>query len=123
MIPYTTLSAFVVVGATLIYGFFVSDTFRNPPHIAVKSPSQAHVSGPVRVTGTVTGAREFYINDRKTHTEESGLFSVVLTPPVGYTVIELLARDAHKRETYTHIPLIVTGYENSKKEQNNGDEE
>lgn len=117
------LCALIVVTTTFIYGFFVSDTLRGAPKIVVRSPTSAFVSPPIRLEGSVKDIREFYINDRKTHTEKDGTFSALLSPPVGYTIIELLARDAHDRETLTHIPLIVTPYEKEKgsneKENNN----
>lgn len=63
--------------------------------------------GMILIRGTVTRAREVYVNGVQVNQSEIGEFSrrVPTFPP--YTIIEVLAKDAFGKETRKKITLLV----------------
>lgn len=80
-----------------------------PPRITVEDifdGAKAPI-GMLRVHGTVTRARELFINGKQVDQSETGTFSERVPTFAPYTIIEIVAKDAFGKKTVKRMTLIV----------------
>ncbi len=80
-----------------------------PPTITVEDifDGAKAPSGMLRVHGSVTRARELYINGIQVNQSETGTFSERVPTFAPYTIIEIVAKDAFGKKTVKRMTLVV----------------
>jgi hypothetical protein len=107
---------FIIVGCAIAvllgYGLFEGRKLIEGPQISIKSPSNggATSSSAVIVSGTAENISFLTINDAPAYTDESGRFSVTLSPPPGYTVFTVRGVDRFGRRTSKQVAFTVVNY-------------
>ncbi len=109
-------AAFIIIGCALAvllgYGLFEARKLIEGPQISIKSPSNgvATSSSAVVVSGIAENISFLTINDAPAYTDESGHFSVTLSPPPGYTVFTVRGVDRFGRRTSKQVAFTVVNY-------------
>lgn len=94
------------------YGLFEARKLIEGPQISIKTPSNgsATSSGAVLISGTAENISFLTINDAPAFTDESGRFSVTLSPPAGYTVFTVAGVDRFGRRASRQVAITVANY-------------
>ncbi len=102
----------LAVALFLGYGAFEARKLIQGPEIAVSSPrAGSAVGGPtVEIRGVVHNVTFFTIDGKQAFADQNGNFAESLTPPVGYAMIEIVARDRFGRTAVRDIPITVLDY-------------
>lgn len=102
----TPLVLLAVVG----YGAFESRRLIQGPTITITSPldGSATSSTAVTISGVAENISFLTINDQPAYTDQEGHFSLVLSPPRGYAIFTVAAKDrfGRKASRYVHITLV-----------------
>ena len=102
------LCALLIVG----YGLFEGWRLFAGPHITITSPiSGSATSSPlVTIVGSVQNISFLTINDAPVYTNEHGVFSYRLSPPPGYAVLMVRAKDRFGRGVEKQLEVTVLNY-------------
>jgi hypothetical protein len=102
----------LVVLVIFSYGLFEARRLIEGPQISIKTPSNgsATSSTAVVISGTASNISFLTINDAPAYTDESGRFSLTLSPPTGYTVFVVSGVDRFGRRTHKEVALHVLDY-------------
>jgi len=94
------------------YGLFEGRKIIEGPQISIKTPSNgsATSSSAVIVSGIAENISFLTINDAPAYTDESGRFSVTLSPPPGYTVFTVRGVDRFGRRASKQVAFTVVNY-------------
>ena len=118
MTPYTTQKTFqsflfvIAVFGVLAYGLFEARRLLTGPQITIEAPrdGSATSTSAVVIEGRANNISFLTINDKPAFTNESGHFSVTLSPPVGYTVFTVAAIDRFGRRASKSISITILNY-------------
>ena len=104
----STIAVIALIAATVVYAGFRSQTlFRGPPVTIISPAAHTMVPQVVTIVGFTEQATYLTVNDRQIYPDPNGHFEHTLVLPVGYTVVEVFARNRHAREKVIHLPLDV----------------
>jgi hypothetical protein len=94
------------------YGLFEARKLIEGPIITIESPANGSATSTTAlvVTGTAQNIAFLTIDDRPAFTDESGRFSLTLSPPAGYTSITVAATDRFGRRTQQSIAINMLDY-------------
>ena len=113
-----TIVSIILIIITVGYALLRSESFILGPTIIIEYPTTGeHVSQVFSVRGTVEDVSYLTLNDQRIYPDRAGIFEEDLVLPVGYTVIEVYARNRQKRETIIHLPLYIQPYDNKEKQR------
>ena len=116
-----TIVSIILVVITVGYALFRSQNVILGPAVVVEYPA-AHERVPQVFTlrGNAQDVSFLTLNDRRIYPDRDGVFEEELVMPVGYTIVEIHARNRQQRETTIHLPLYIQPYDTKKhsKEQN-----
>ena len=120
-----TVFVFIIIVITIAYGLSRAVSFIGGPIIDIYEPTELEtISQRVVVSGRVRFAHYLSVNQKQIYPDREGMFEVVLALPVGYTMIEIYARDRRQKEKRVRIPLFVNASQfYDKQEENNNQEE
>jgi hypothetical protein len=113
--PRRTFLLIITTAAIVLfvaYGLFEARRLIEGPQISIKSPSNgsATSSTAVVISGEAYNISFLTINDAPAYTDESGRFSLTLSPPPGYTVFVVSGVDRFGRRTHQQVALHVLDY-------------
>lgn len=98
----TLLFAFILLSATIGYGFFQARTLMQGPTLVVTYPHNgAHIEGELfEISGSTKNVTHVFLNGRPVLLSTTGAFTETLATPEGYGVllIEAKNRFGHHRE-------------------------
>lgn len=102
----------VAVALLLAYGLFEGRRLIQGPQITIKTPSNgsATSSSAVVISGIAENLSFLTINDAPAYTDESGYFSLTLSPPTGYTVFVARGVDRFGRRTEQKVAITILDY-------------
>jgi|GEM_PF-822353 len=94
------------------YGLFEARRLIEGPRISIASPRDGSaVAGPiVHVKGSADNAAFFTVNDTQSFIDENGQFDKAFSPPPGYTVLTVRAKDRFGRIASKSIHVTVVDY-------------
>jgi hypothetical protein len=94
------------------YGAFEARRLLQGPQVTILSPlnGSATSSSAVAVAGEAHNISFLTLNDKPIYAEESGHFSVLLSPPPGYTVFTVAATDRFGRTAEASVHLTLLNY-------------
>lgn len=100
------------IAVLLGYGLFEGRKIIEGPQITIKTPSNgsATPSSAVIVSGLAENISFLTINDAPAYTDESGHFSVTLSPPPGYTVFTVRGVDRFGRRASKQVAFNIVNY-------------
>ena len=100
------------IALLLAYGLFEGRKLIEGPQITIKTPSNgsATSSSAVLISGLAENISFLTINDAPAYTDESGHFSVILSPPPGYTVFTVRGVDRFGRRASKQVTFNVVNY-------------
>lgn len=101
-----------LVVAVFLYGFFEARRLLEGPQISIVTPEGgvATSSTAVLVAGTAANISFLTINDKPSHTDESGNFSELLVPPPGITVVTVSGVDRFGRTVSQSVSVTMLNY-------------
>lgn len=93
----------------LAYGLFEARRYIEGPVLQISEPKEGEsVVGPaVHVVGFGRNLSYLYINGAQAYLDEKGGLNFTYTPPQGYTVLTLEAKDRFGRTRTIHTSFIV----------------
>jgi hypothetical protein len=102
----------LMVLAVALYGLFESRRLIEGPEITIDTPldGSATSSAAVVIAGTARNISFLTINEAPAYTDEQGHFREVFTPPLGYTVITVTAKDRFGRTRSASVSINVLNY-------------
>jgi hypothetical protein len=105
---FSSLLLVVLIG----YGAFEARKLWEGPRITIESPldGSATSTSAIVVSGEAENISFLTINDAPAFTDESGHFTQVLSPPLGYTVVTVAATDRFGRRASKTVSLQVVSY-------------
>ena len=94
------------------YGLFEARRLLEGPVITISSPlhGSATSTTALTITGSAQNIAFLTIDGRPAFTDESGHFSLTLSPPAGYTSITVAAVDRFGRRAQKSITVNVLAY-------------
>lgn len=103
-----TIGIIAVVGF-IAYGIFEARRLIEGPRITLNSPVDGTaVGGPIiTVAGTIQNAAFFSINGKQVLSDDKGNFAEQISPPPGFEIIEVAARDRFGRTVVKDIKVTV----------------
>lgn len=106
------LLVILVVLVVIGYGLFEARKLLEGPQITIESPvdGSATSSPTLLVSGRAENIAFLTINDAPAYIDESGHFTQVLSPPLGYTVVTVAATDRFGRRTSKTVSLQIVAY-------------
>ncbi len=108
----TRLLAIVLCIVLLGYGLFEARRIIEGPTITLTSlkDGAATSTNMLVVSGTAHNISFLTIDDKPAYTDEAGHFSLTLSPPVGYTVVTVAAKDRFGRQARKSVFITVLSY-------------
>ncbi len=104
----SSVLALILVG----YSLFEARKLLEGPQITILSPidGSATSTSALVVSGEAENISFLTINDAPAYTDETGHFTQVLSPPLGYTVVTVAATDRFGRRASKTVALQVVSY-------------
>jgi hypothetical protein len=108
----TIVLSIVCALAILGYGLFEARRLIEGPRITIETPQDGSATSTTAVvlSGTAENISFLTINDAPAYTDESGHFSLTLSPPAGYTVFTVKGVDRFGRRTSKQVTINVLNY-------------
>ena len=102
----------VVLAVLLGYGVFEARRIIEGPTIIITSPvsGSATSTTALLISGTAENISFLTINDKPAYTDEAGNFALTISPPPGYTVVTVAAKDRFGRNTRRSVFITVLNY-------------
>lgn len=102
----------VLCAVLLGYGLFEARRLIVGPVITITSPVNGSATSTTALTieGVASNIAFLTIDDLPAYTDESGHFSLTLSPPPGYTSVTVAARDRFGRHTAKSIAVTLLNY-------------
>jgi hypothetical protein len=102
----------LMVLAVVLYGVFESRRLVEGPSITIDTPrdGSATSSQVIVIAGTARNISFLTINAAPAYTDEQGHFREVFTPPLGYTVLTVTAKDRFGRTRSASVRITVLNY-------------
>lgn len=107
-IAISLVCVLIVVG----YGLFEARKLIEGPQVTIETPKNGSATSTtaVVISGTADNISFLTINDAPAYTDESGHFSLTLSPPTGYTVFTVAGVDRFGRRTQKQVTINVLNY-------------
>jgi len=101
-------AAIVIIG----YGLFEARRLFEGPQITILSPVQgsATSSQAITIAGIAHNISFLTINDKPAFTDEKGYFFERLSPPQGYAIFTVAAKDRFGRQLSKQVRITVLNY-------------
>ncbi len=102
----------VIILTLLGYGLFEARKILTGPEIYIATPKDGSAtSSPVVViSGEATNIAFLSINDAPAYIDTAGHFSEVFSPPPGYSVVKVAAKDRFGRQVSQLVHIVVLNY-------------
>ncbi len=111
----TTLTRFSIIFVLVfigLYGLFEARRLIKGPSIVIESPKNgaATSSSAIIISGNAQNISFLTINDKPAFTDESGHFSLLVSPTPGYTVFTVAATDRFGRHSTQSVAITSMTY-------------
>lgn len=95
-----------------VYGVFEARKIIEGPRITIESPKDGSATSTPTVTiaGVAENISFLTINDKPAYTDEEGRFSETLSPPPGYAIFTVAAKDRFGREVLREVHITVVNF-------------
>jgi hypothetical protein len=102
------LLALAVIG----YGLFEARRLIGGPEVTIDMPidGSAVSSNVITISGTARNISFLSINDAPAFTDETGKYSVQVSPPPGYAIFTVAATDRFGRRASAEVHITVLNY-------------
>ena len=106
------LCAALAVLVVLGYGLFEARRLIEGPQLSITYPRDGQaLAGPlIHIKGTAENAAFFTINGGQAFVDQHGNFDENLSPPPGYTVLTISAKDRFGRMAQETVHLTINNY-------------
>lgn len=94
------------------YGIFEARRLIEGPMITITSPQNGSATSTTAlvITGTARNISFLTIDDKPAFTDESGRFSLIISPPQGYTTITVAASDRFGRHSSKSVSITMLDF-------------
>ena len=108
----TRLLAIALCIVLLGYGLFEARRIIEGPTITLTSlkDGAATSTNMLVVSGTAHNISFLTINDKPAYTDQAGNFALVVSPPVGYNVVTVAAKDRFSRTSRKSVFITVLNF-------------
>ena len=102
----------IVCTVLLGYGFFESRLLIEGPTITILSPlnGSATSTTALLIKGTAHNISFLTINDKPAYTDQAGNFALTVSPPTGYEVVTVAAKDRFGRRSAKSVFITVLNF-------------
>ncbi len=109
-ISFICITTLIIV--ILVYSLFEARKILTGPDIHIDSPKDdtATSSSIITISGEAHNIAFLDINDAPAYTDLSGHFSEAISPPPGYSVVTVSARDQFGRRVSESVHITVLSY-------------
>jgi hypothetical protein len=109
------LTRIALVGACMCllgYGVFEGRRLIEGPQISIESPlNGSAVGGPsINIAGVAKNAAFLYIDGKQAYVDQNDRFDERVSPPTGYTVVTVSARDRFGRSTTKQVHITINNF-------------